>query len=162
MLLGFSIDRMLLLTFDRHIETICKSSGNLLCVLACTPGAPRRALMVEGWKKKHAYVGFVYIPAKGCDLKSFVIINLQRKILLIYCLLKHEVTNSQNNWVKLHSLYVMYAKSLYLKWKQQNNLLINKILNHTKHQAEVSFLRQSCSLSLVMYWVTKKVVGSPS
>ncbi len=29
---------------------------------------PRRALMVEWWKKKHAYIGFVYIPARGCDL----------------------------------------------------------------------------------------------
>ncbi len=27
-------------------------------------GAPRRTLMVEGWKKKHAYIGFVYIPAR--------------------------------------------------------------------------------------------------
>ncbi len=66
-----------------------------------------RALMVEGWKKKHAYDGFVYIPAKGCDLKSFLIINLQRKMLLIYCLVNHEVTNSQNNCIKLCNLYVM-------------------------------------------------------
>ncbi len=29
--------------------------------------------MVEGWKKKHAYIGFVYIPAGGCDLKSFIL-----------------------------------------------------------------------------------------
>ncbi len=34
---------------------------------------PRRALMVEGWKKKHPYIGFVYIPARGCDLKSFIL-----------------------------------------------------------------------------------------
>ncbi len=67
----------------------------------------RQALMVVEWKKKHVYVGFVYFPAKGCDLKSFVIINLQRKMLLIYCLLKHEVNNSQNNSIKLCSLCVM-------------------------------------------------------
>ncbi len=57
-------------------------------------GTPTRALKVEEWKKKHAYVGFVYFPAKGCDLKSFIIINLQKKMHLIYYLLKHEVTNS--------------------------------------------------------------------
>ncbi len=41
--------------------------------MARPPGAPRQALKVEGWKKKHAYIGFVYIPARACDLKSFVL-----------------------------------------------------------------------------------------
>ncbi len=69
--------------------------------------APMRALVVDECKKKHAYNGFVYIPAKGCDLKGLVIINLKRKMLLIYCLLKPEVTNSQNNCIKFCILYVM-------------------------------------------------------
>ncbi len=35
------------------------------------------SLMVEGWNiyKKHAYIGFVYIPARGCDLKLFVVFS---------------------------------------------------------------------------------------
>ncbi len=61
---------------------------------------PRQALMVEGWKKKHAYVGFVYISAKRCDLKCFVIINFQRKMLLIYCLINIYANNFQNDCIK--------------------------------------------------------------
>ncbi len=57
-------------------------------------------------------------------------------MLFIYCLLKYEVTNSQNNCIKLYSLYVMESNSLYLKLKQQNNLLFYKILNQAKLQAE--------------------------
>ncbi len=49
-----------------------------------TQGPLGGPLMVEGWKKKHAR--FVYISAKWCDLQSFIVINLQRKMLLIYCL----------------------------------------------------------------------------
>ncbi len=66
-----------------------------------------QGLIVEGWTKKHAYIALVYIPTKQCDLKCFIISNLQKKMLLIYYLLKYEVTNSQNNCIKLCSLYVM-------------------------------------------------------
>ncbi len=81
----------------------------VLYILKTTPTTPHRVpmqnLVVDGWKKKHARL--VYIPAKICDLKSFVIINLQIKMLLIYSWLKHEVSSSQNNCIKLCSLYVM-------------------------------------------------------
>ncbi len=59
--------------------------------------------MVDMWKYKHAYVGFVYIPAR-CDWKGFIIINLQKKMLLIYCLINIYVNNSQNHCTKLCSL----------------------------------------------------------
>ncbi len=61
--------------------------------------------MVEGWKKKHAYIGFVYIPAKGCDLKSFIIFNLQRQTLLIDCLINNAVTKLQNIKVCSYTLF---------------------------------------------------------
>ncbi len=60
--------------------------------------------MVEGWKKKNDYVGSVYIPAKGCDLKNFIIINLQRKMLLICDLINIYVSIYQNHCIKLFSL----------------------------------------------------------
>ncbi len=44
-------------------------------VIASPPGAPRWAFMVEGWKKKHAYITlclFTFLPS-GCDLKSLVL-----------------------------------------------------------------------------------------
>ncbi len=45
------------------------------------PGAPRQGL---------------YIPAKWRVMKTFVIFNLQRQILLICCLINNVVTKSQN------------------------------------------------------------------
>ncbi len=52
--------------------------------------------MVEGWKKKHAYIGFIYIPAKGFDLKSFTIFNLRRQTVFFCCLINNAVTKSQD------------------------------------------------------------------
>ncbi len=46
------------------------------------PGAAWQALMVEGREKKHAYIGFVYIPAKECDLTS---IQLKLKVVMGVC-----------------------------------------------------------------------------
>ncbi len=81
-------------------------------------------------------------------------------MLLIYGLLKHEVTNSQNNCIKLCSLYGMQSNSLVLKLKQQNNLLINKILKQTKLQAEASLTGSPIPFS--MYQVITNMVGKPS
>ncbi len=63
--------------------------------------------MVEGWKNKHAYIGFVYIPARECDLKSFITFNLQRQILLVCCLINNAVTTSQNK-IALKYLVILY------------------------------------------------------
>ncbi len=89
--------------------------------------APRWALIVEGWIKKHAYVGFVDIPAKRCALKSFVISNIQRKILLIYCLINIYLNNSQNHFIKLCSLNLFSLIYPKMHLKQQHIFFIIKM-----------------------------------
>ncbi len=67
---------------------------------------------------------FTFLPRD--DLKSFVIINLHRKMQLI-CLINIYVNNSQNHCITLCSLNLISLIDPKMHLKQQNNLLINKI-----------------------------------
>ncbi len=58
--------------------------------------------MVEVWKKKYAYIGFVYIPAKVCDLKGFTIFKTDAANLLF-----NAVTKSQNK-IALKYVVILY------------------------------------------------------
>ncbi len=62
-----------------------------------SPGAqqgPLEGSYGNGVEKEACW--FVYIPAKWCALKIFIIFNLQRQMLLICCLISNAVIKSQN------------------------------------------------------------------
>ncbi len=64
-------------------------------MLTRPPGAPQVGSYGRGVEKEHVRF-FVYISAKWCALKMFVIFNLQIQTLLICCLMNNAVTKSQN------------------------------------------------------------------